>query len=118
MPESSSDDVVTYEVYNPIKAVFDEQFAVVESKNADYKVPGHGSIHFSNFMTTAQEANVSVNDVFMMMLATKWGRIKGLHYKEQAGADAPNNESLDDSIGDMMNYLALWKTYRKEHPYG
>lgn len=105
---------VVFEVYSPIESVMRRLSGTLRSKGEDYKMPMHGSLHFSNFMSTANMAGVSVDDVFFVMISTKINRIIAQRDKSSRGVDA-NHESLMDSIEDLANYLILYLAYREEN---
>jgi hypothetical protein len=76
-----------------------------ESKNEDYAVPGSP---FSNFDVTEYILGLFRNDrdkTFVWPIATKIARIANLLNSN----NEPNNESIDDSLLDIANYVLLWR---------
>ncbi len=98
---------------HPIKQEFDEAYALVEGKAADYAEDDNV---FSNFEYAAGVAGITVSQVFMVLIGIKVARLGQLIGNDKT----PNNESIDDTALDGMNYFGLLKAYlRKEtnRPY-
>ncbi len=91
---------------HPVFAVFDRMRATVESKANDY---ADDSNVYSNFEGAAHLAGVTVDEVFMTLIAIKVERLRQL----MAGT-VPNHESIDDTRIDLANYAALWQGYAEE----
>lgn len=61
---------------------------------------------FSNFEFAARLADVTVDEVFMVMIGIKIARIKELMKK------APNFESRMDSHKDLITYSGIWAAWQ------
>lgn len=81
-----------------------EMGRVHDLKNEDYAEDGNP---YSNFEGTAGIAGCSVDKVFQVLIGIKMERLRQLTSGKEA-----NFESLDDSILDLANYAALWKSWR------
>lgn len=75
-------------------------------KNHDY---AHDENPYSNFEEAADEAGLTVAEVFAALIGIKNARIREL---ERAGK-TPTNESLMDSYMDRAMYVALDLSYRR-----
>jgi hypothetical protein len=76
------------------------------SKNADYAT-GASKNHFFNFDTTRQIISLFHDDrdkVFVWPIANKLSRLASLLKSGKV-----NNESVEDSLIDIANYVILWK---------
>ena len=97
--------------------LLDEMRILHARKNHDY---AHDKNPYSNFEDAAEEAGVSVERVFAVLIGIKNARIREL---ERSGKD-PANESLLDSYMDRCMYTALDLSYRRHrasvegHSYG
>lgn len=81
-------------------------------KKADYSSPED---RFSNFREAAEEAGVTVEQVFAVLIGIKNARIRQL---EQPGRDV-QNESLLDTYLDKAVYSVLafaWKMLKNSYP--
>ena len=83
---------------------FDRCLNIAVKKNNDYG--GSDKNPFSNF-TNAQVAGVSVERGILVRLMDKMSRISTLLDKEAM----VKNESINDTIEDAINYLAILKAY-------
>ncbi len=92
---------------HPIKREFDEAYGLVGAKAHDYAEDDNP---FSNFEFAAEIAGITVEQVFMVMIAIKTARLGQLIGKGKE----PNNESIDDTLLDAMNYPGLLKAYRRQ----
>lgn len=93
--------------HNPyFQQVLAEMQSLHEKKNHDY---AHDDNPYSNFEEAAQEAGVSVDTVFKVMIGIKSARIREL----EAAGKTPTNESLADSYFDRLMYSALQISYRR-----
>ena len=92
---------------HPIKIEFDEAYALVEGKAHDYAEEGNV---YSNFELAAEVAGISVEQVFLVLIAIKIARLGQLIGNDKE----PNNESIDDSAVDGMNYFGLFKAYLRQ----
>ncbi len=82
-----------------IREALDELTLTLALKNSDYKIAGE----FSNFYYAHDVAGVGIRDVFLIHIATKLGRIRGLL---QSDRDV-NYEAIEDSIKDLAGYAVL-----------
>jgi CTP synthase (UTP-ammonia lyase) len=89
-----------------IKKLFDDCLVILVSKASDYAKEGDC---FSNFKKIATICDVPVEKVFLMFTTVKIARIVELLTKEN------KNESLEDSLMDLINYAALMFAYRKDN---
>lgn len=91
------------------QALLDDMLALHLRKGHDY---ARNENPFSNFEEAADEAGVSVDQVFKVMVGIKNARIREL---ERSGK-SPSNESLADSYMDRLMYCALQLAYqRRQH---
>ncbi|KKL92735.1 hypothetical protein LCGC14_1881610, partial [marine sediment metagenome] len=65
----------------------------------------------SNFEFTANVANVSVEQVFLMQLGDKMARLRECFDKPVSVLD----ESLEDTLKDMVNFCVLCAGYLKKN---
>lgn len=84
-----------------ISALYNKCLATVEKKNADYS--GKESNAFKNFEAVEQFAIAETKQGIMVRLSDKFTRIANL-LNHQAYV---KSESLQDSIEDAINYLAI-----------
>lgn len=83
---------------------FADVLETIKKKNADY---AHPEDPWSNFRVAAIAGGTSVNQVFLMMYGTKIARLENLLNSERP----PSNESVVDSIRDLIGYAANHKSY-------
>jgi len=88
-------------------AIFDELSKIQDSKGDDYV----NEDRLSNFKIVASMVGITPEQVLLVFIATKAVRIGNLQ-----GSKVPNNESIDNSIIDLVNYGILLKMVREE-PY-
>ncbi len=91
---------------HPVHGVLADMAALVASKAADY---ADNENVYSNFEGAARIAGVSVDVVFNVMIGIKMERLRQL-----MSGKAPNHESLEDTLMDAANYLALWQGFRRQ----
>ena len=91
---------------HPVHGVLADMAALVASKAADY---ADNENVYSNFEGAARIAGVSVDVVFNVMIGIKMERLRQL-----MSGKSPNHESLEDTLMDAANYLALWQGYRRQ----
>ena len=85
---------------------FSSQMAeIMLSKGNDYATDDR----LSNFKLVAQIAQIPVEKVFMVFLATKIVRLGNL-----TSGGQPNCESINDSLLDNANYSVLFDAYLNE----
>lgn len=86
---------------------FEQCLAISDAKNTDYAV---GSDPFLNFRHVESLGLCSIQVGMLVRLSDKMGRIANL-----IASDKPpsvTNESVDDTIMDAINYLAILRAYR------
>jgi len=86
---------------------FKDCFEIMKKKNHDYSQEGNP---FSNFELQGFVAGVIPERTFLMALGTKMARLRELVGREDK---AKVDESLDDTIKDMINYAVLLAGYIK-----
>lgn len=103
--ESQHTITITDTGHENFNKVLMEMAAVHQKKNHDYASTADP---LSNFILQAELTGQSVDMVFFNAIAIKAARLKELVGKGKS----PKNESVNDTILDMANYAALWKSYR------
>lgn len=73
-------------------------------KSNDY---AEDSDYYSNFKFAAFVADVTVDQVFRVMLGIKLARLK-----ELKKGKTPNFESIEDTIIDLANYACIYASYK------
>lgn len=91
------------EFTNHIQQLYARGVALINKKNADY---GADSDPFKNFRM-ADMVGVSPDRAILVRVSDKLARVSNLIDKEAAVDD----ESIDDTILDMINYLAILHAY-------
>ena len=89
-----------------LSAIFNEIADIQQSKGDDYA----GEDRLSNFKIVSKMVGITPEQVLLVFIATKAVRIGNLQ-----GSKTPNNESIDDSIIDLVNYGILLKMIREEN---
>lgn len=92
------------ELLDNIKATYARCLEIVEKKNLDYATAADP---FRNFRSSLV-VGVDIERAMLVRIMDKIGRISNLLDKPPAVSD----ESLEDSILDAINYLALLKARR------
>lgn len=77
------------------------------AKNADYT--GNSSDPFANFKQVETDGICSVEIGFLTRMSDKWSRIRSL--MSSGGVAKVLDESLEDTIIDLANYLILFAGY-------
>ena len=88
------------------KELVDSRLILIQSKRNDYA--GEDNV-FSNFEETARQMNVSVDTVFLFWISIKKQRLANL----LVNCKSPKNESLEDTLEDLANYVDLFNIYRR-----
>lgn len=91
---------------HPIHQDYAEAADLVEGKAHDYAEDDNP---FSNFEYAAAMAGITVEQVFVVLIAIKTARLGQLVGNDKE----PNNESIDDTLLDSMNYPGLMRAYRR-----
>lgn len=79
--------------------------SIMEGKNDDY---AKASDPYSNFRFAGQAAGISPAQVMLALIGVKLARIENIIH-----APTVNNESLEDSIVDAINYIGILGAYEK-----
>ena len=93
-------------IVESLRATFDRCLELAGRKNADYAGADDPFRNFRGSVTVG----VPVERAMLVRLMDKINRISNLLDKEPAVV----GESLDDSIEDAINYLALLKAFREK----
>src|SRR6478736_8879416 len=88
-----------------IENTFKRGLEIIQKKNADY---ANSENPFKNF-EAAIIVGVGVDRAILLRVLDKIARISNLIDKEAAVVD----ESLEDTLADAINYLAIMKAYRE-----
>lgn len=92
------------ELTNFIKFEFDKLEKLLAGKGHDY----NNDDRLSAFKIVAQNTGLSVKQIFNVMINIKTVRLSNILEKETI------NESLEDTINDLIGYGVLFKAYLKE----
>jgi len=82
-----------------LKELYEKKYNIIEKKNHDYAKENDC---FSNFKLASVISGISVEKVFMSIIGIKIARILELLNNKN-----PKNESLEDSLIDIGNYIDL-----------
>lgn len=82
-----------------VKDFFDMGLTIIRGKSDDYSKINNP---FSNFVGAGIVAGITPERVILALIGVKLSRIENL-----LKVDTPNNESMEDSIVDACNYLAI-----------
>lgn len=91
-----------------IKEIYDKCLALSYNKRADYT---SGIDNHQNFKRSEELQSWFVDDIdkpYVVLIGTKLARLASL--LEQGRV--PNNESIEDSFKDLINYCGLWAERR------
>jgi hypothetical protein len=95
--------------YASFEQTFSECIEISRKKNADYCGTAEESDPFHNFKQAPGVAKITVEQGILVRLTDKLSRIGTLLGQPAQVAD----ESIDDSIKDAINYLAIMRAYRQ-----
>lgn len=87
------------------KVFFNDCLEILDKKGKDYSHDGDAS---SNFKKIGHMLDLPTEKIFSFFMACKIARIVELFDKE------PENESVEDSLKDLVNYAFLRYAYDKE----
>jgi hypothetical protein len=87
-----------------IQNVFYECWKITEAKNADYATEANP---FENFKAVEKFGITTAEQGILVRLSDKWTRLINLMEK----APAVKDEKIEDTINDMINYLAILEIY-------
>lgn len=90
---------------HPVLGVLHDMQALIASKASDY---ADNENVYSNFEGAARLTGLSVPQVFHVMIGIKMERLR-----QMMSGKEPNFESMEDTIMDAANYLALWAGYER-----
>lgn len=96
--------------FKAIKNYLDKMETILIAKGNDYS---NGENVYSAFEQIAERSNISVENVFKVLINVKIVRIKNLETRN----NKPMNESLMDSYLDLANYIVLYQSYLLTHGY-
>lgn len=89
-----------------IDKLFQECLTIVQSKAKDY---ANDNDCFCNFKHIASMSKLPVWQTFMVFMCCKIARLNEL----LSSSKEPNNESIEDSLKDLINYAALLSVWLK-----
>lgn len=87
-----------------VEQLLDECKKITKSKQADYTT---GQDRFENFSRCAEVSTwflQPIDKVYVTLVTVKLARLASLLGRDKT----PNNESIEDSFKDLVNYCALW----------
>lgn len=82
-------------------------YETLKKKNADYSPEDNA---FYNFENSADEIGMSVSSTIKVRMIDKISRMKNLENKEQTSVE---DETVSDTIMDVMNYMVIRELYEK-----
>lgn len=82
-------------------------YETLKKKNADYSPEDNA---FYNFENSADEIGMSVSSTIKVRMIDKISRMKNLENKEQTSVE---DETVADTIMDVMNYMVIRELYEK-----
>jgi hypothetical protein len=92
--------------FREVEDTFAAGLLVMQAKNEDY---AKDADPYSNFRFAAQAAGISMEQGMLYLLGIKLARLENLI---SAPPESVNNEPLDDTLLDLINYAAILKAYR------
>lgn len=93
-----------------IEQIFDKCLKITMSKREDYTSNPKADAH-ENFKRSAEIASWFNNEQdksYAVLIGTKLARLGSL----LSSGKEPNNESIEDSFEDLINYCGLWAERR------
>jgi len=94
----------TEDLLNHIKNLYGDCLNTLEKKNHDYAGAGNLSDAFHNFRLASELGVCSVSGAILVRLCDKFARLTNLQGSKDP---AVSEESLNDTIADAINYLAI-----------
>jgi hypothetical protein len=88
------------------KELVENRLLLIQKKRNDYA--GDSNV-FDNFEETARQLNITVDQVFLFWITIKRQRLSNL----LVNCREPKNESVEDTLEDLANYVDLYFIYRK-----
>ncbi|MCP6727314.1 MAG: DUF1599 domain-containing protein [Patescibacteria group bacterium] len=95
--------MIQQEFLKHFKKTLDDNFAIVEKKNADYSTDNEAFLNFK----ACEAFNIPVETGLIVRMCDKMSRISNLMNKEAAVKD----ESVLDTLQDLANYATILKVY-------
>ena len=92
-----------------LNCTFNDCIKLIDAKNADY---ASSEDPFLNFRAAEKNGIATVETAMLVRMQDKWARIINLIKKDEPAKVL--DETVDDTILDMINYLAILRAYRKE----
>ena len=105
IPSNKEKIMANYENH-PVHGVLSDMAELVMSKANDY---ADETNVYSNFEGAAKLSGSTVEQVFHVLIGIKMERLRQL-----MSGKVPNHESVEDTLMDAANYLALWLGYRRQ----
>ena len=97
-------DSITFD--KTYKELVDSRLALIQKKRNDYACDTNV---FDNFEETARQLNLTVDQVFLFWITIKRQRLSNL----LVNCRSPKNESVEDTLEDLSNYVDLYNIYRR-----
>lgn len=100
-----------------VVAILRQCIDLYEQKNSDYHHPTKEDVGpLSNFMV-AEELGIPAYVGALVRTSDKWERIKTLTYKKVKQGNGPSveDEPLEDTLMDIINYAAITLALYREH---
>lgn len=91
--------------FNHVEQTFANAFDTMLAKNHDYAEDRNP---YSNFEFGAESAGITVEQGLLFLIGIKMARLKQLLVSDKT----PNNESVEDTLEDTINYTAILKAFR------
>jgi len=88
------------------RELVDNRLTLIQKKRNDYA--GEDNV-FDNFEETARQLNITIDQVFLFWITIKRQRLSNL----LVNCKSPKNESLEDTLEDLANYVDLYNIYRR-----
>lgn len=88
--------------------IINKGLKLLERKNADYAAKHNRHENFEHSAMVMEWFKKDIDKVYIALITTKITRLATLLNSEME----PNNESIEDSFVDLVNYCALWGSKR------
>lgn len=98
----------TTKFFKHVQRLFDSITSTLEEKNADYSADDRDAL--KNFRLMEQYGNIVIEAAIMCRVSDKFARLCNLLTKPAAVKD----ESFEDTIKDLIGYLAILHAARAE----
>lgn len=102
-------DMKTEEFIKEIEQTYKSATDIVKTKNQDYASEADPFLNFRY----AEYCYVSVKDAILVRISDKFARINNLLHKQTG--PAVTDEQVEDTILDMINYLAILRVWLKKN---